>query len=436
MSAITLREDALLVIRRLRDAGHVALLAGGCVRDELMGLEPKDFDVATDAVPDRVREVFGRHLTQAVGAAFGVMLVRQNRSQIEVATFRADGSYSDGRRPDGVRFTNAKEDAERRDFTINGLFRDPFARDDDPDDDGVIDHVGGRRDLKAKVLRCIGDPERRFGEDYLRLLRAVRFAARFDLTIHPATWRSLCDNAFRITGIAAERVGDELRRMLVVPSRGQAWELLWQSGLIGPIFRDMPIPNDAPNRSRPFTRAMAEVSDDVPFASAIAATLLDLAHQAGVPTTEAVRPEAAQSLADAGRRSLRLSNAETDAVRAALSLWPVLEPATHGSVAGLATTRRFLGSPHVESALPLLRTLARDRNLGEAAVTTLDELGQVRDRLPDILPAPLISGDDLLTAGWQPGPHIARALTAAYDAQLEGRITTRDEALAVANSVG
>ncbi len=335
MTPPALRDDALTVIRRLRDAGHVALLAGGCVRDELLGLVPKDYDVATDAVPERVREVFGHRLTQPVGAAFGVILVRQNRSQMEVATFRVDGSYSDGRRPDGVRFTNAKEDAERRDFTINGLFRDPFAREDDPDDDGIIDHVGGRRDLRAGILRCIGDPLRRFGEDYLRLLRAVRFAARFNLNIEPQTWHALCDNAFRITGVAAERVGDEVRRMLVAPTRGRAWTLLWDAGLMGPIFRDLPIPAEAPSRSRPFTHALAGERDEVPLASAFAVTLLDLAHQAGVPTAEAVRPESAAKLADAARRSLRLSNHETDAVRAALSLWPVVEPATAGDRPGL-----------------------------------------------------------------------------------------------------
>src|SRR5687768_567649 len=162
------REDALAVVRRLRDAGHVAYFAGGCVRDLLLGLEPKDYDVATDAPPERVRSLFNR--TQAVGAAFGVILVRQRDSQVEVATFRSDGRYDDGRRPTGVRFTTAEEDARRRDFTINGLFLDPL------DGDKVIDFVGGQEDLKAGRLRAIGDPDARFAEDHLRLLRAVRFA--------------------------------------------------------------------------------------------------------------------------------------------------------------------------------------------------------------------------------------------------------------------
>src|SRR3954471_7154893 len=170
------RDDALAVVRRLREAGHVAYFAGGCVRDELLGLHPTDYDVATDAPPPRVRELFQN--TQAVGAAFGVILVHHRRSVIEVATFRADLEYRDGRRPEGVRFTTAEEDAKRRDFTINGLFLDPV-------ENKIIDYVGGQEDLKAKRLRAIGDPNERFAEDHLRLLRAIRFAARFNLTIEP-----------------------------------------------------------------------------------------------------------------------------------------------------------------------------------------------------------------------------------------------------------
>src|SRR5688572_18826647 len=168
------REDALAVVRRLRDAGHVAYFAGGCVRDQLLGLEPKDYDVATDAPPDRVRQLFSN--TQAVGAAFGVILVRHRKSQTEVATFRTDLKYVDGRRPEGVVFTTAEEDARRRDFTINGMFYDPV-------EDKVIDYVEGQADLQNRVLRAIGDPEHRIDEDRLRMLRAVRFAARFGLTI-------------------------------------------------------------------------------------------------------------------------------------------------------------------------------------------------------------------------------------------------------------
>src|SRR3954449_7011506 len=176
------REDAIAIVRRLREAGHVAYFAGGCVRDELLGIEPTDYDVATDAPPTRVRELFSN--TQAVGAAFGVILVRHRKSVIEVATFRTDLAYRDGRRPEGVQFTTAEEDAKRRDFTINGLFLDPI-------ENRVIDHVGGQEDLKKEIIRAIGDPNHRFEEDHLRLLRAIRFAARFQFEIEQETSAAL-----------------------------------------------------------------------------------------------------------------------------------------------------------------------------------------------------------------------------------------------------
>src|SRR5947209_8570545 len=207
-----LREDALAVVRRLREAGHVAYFAGGCVRDLLLGKEPKDYDVATDAPPQRVRALFSN--TQAVGAAFGVILVRHRRSQVEVATFRSDGTYLDGRRPEAVRFTTAAEDAQRRDFTINGLFLDPVA-------DQVIDFVGGREDLKAGVIRAIGEPSARFGEDHLRMLRALRFAARFGFQIEPRTQDAIRRHAPQLVRISPERIAEELR--FTLPGRNGAW---------------------------------------------------------------------------------------------------------------------------------------------------------------------------------------------------------------------
>jgi poly(A) polymerase len=423
------RTDALAVIRRLRDAGHEALLAGGCVRDELLGIEPTDYDIATDAVPERVVEVFGRRNTQAVGEAFGVILVRHGKSQIEVATFRADGDYRDGRRPDSVRFTNAAEDAARRDFTINGLFRDPFAHEVDPSDNGIIDHVGGQRDLAARVLRCIGEPRRRFGEDYLRLLRAVRFAARFGFAIHDATWVALKDNAHRIASVAAERVGDELRRMLVPATRGEAWRLLWESGLIGPVFRDLPVPPDAPQRHRPFTRAAAEEPGELPFASVVAVTLLDLATMANVPTDQTLQPSAAKQLATAARRSLKLSNHETEAVREALSLWPLVGPATEGMRPGLSLTRRFLASPYASVAMPVLRALRQDHDLGQASAAVVAELNVTRREHSSAAPDPWVTGDDLKAAGFVPNPKFKEALRVAYDAQLDGSAADAAEAL-------
>ncbi|HSI32522.1 MAG: CCA tRNA nucleotidyltransferase, partial [Phycisphaerae bacterium] len=310
------REDAVAVLLRLRQAGHVAYFAGGCVRDLLMGRTPKDWDVATDAPPKRVRALFTN--TQAVGAAFGVILVRHGPSTVEVATFRTEGTYTDGRRPDSVRFTTAAEDAQRRDFTINGLFLDPeegsemtsqdsdhplpdptrlghfsdrvprpaedeptggespcplFASGDPtvapdlqseirnpksaiPQDSAlntqhspllhptphgtVIDYVGGVADLRANLLRAIGDPRARFAEDHLRLLRAVRFAARFGLSIDPATAAAIRDNAMKLRGISPERIAEELRLMLTPPIRAAAWPALWEFALIDVVMRFVP----------------------------------------------------------------------------------------------------------------------------------------------------------------------------------------------------
>src|SRR5687768_5426761 len=233
------REDALAVVRRLRDAGHVAYFAGGCVRDMLLGLEPKDYDVATDAPPDRVREIFKS--TQAVGAAFGVILVRQRNSVIEVATFRTDLKYTDGRRPEGVVFTTAEEDAKRRDFTINGMFFDPI-------EEKVIDYVGGQEDLQNKLLRAIGEPNHRFEEDHLRLLRAVRFAARFGLTIEPVTTQAMARHAQHLVRISPERIAEELRFMLTAPTRVRALEMISEFGFDDVIFRFAKQPADVPHR--------------------------------------------------------------------------------------------------------------------------------------------------------------------------------------------
>ncbi|MEX0586183.1 MAG: CCA tRNA nucleotidyltransferase, partial [Pirellulales bacterium] len=203
------RDFALEIVRRLRDAGHEALWAGGCVRDQLLGLAPKDYDVATNATPDQIREVFGRRRTLPIGAAFGVITVLGPRSagQIEVATFRTDATYSDGRHPDSVTFTNAEHDAQRRDFTINGLFFDPVANE-------VVDYIGGQQDLETRILRAIGDPRLRLREDKLRMLRAVRFAASFGFQIEPATLQAIQEMAPEVTTVSAERIGMEIRRML------------------------------------------------------------------------------------------------------------------------------------------------------------------------------------------------------------------------------
>ena len=227
----TPREFALLVVKRLREAGYEALWAGGCVRDQLLGLQPKDYDVATSATPDQVRHVFGRRKTLAIGAAFGVITVMGPRQagQIEVATFRQDAEYSDGRHPDSVTFSSPEEDAKRRDFTINGLFCDPLK-------DRVIDYVGGERDLRAGCVRAIGDPQKRFHEDKLRLLRAVRFTATFNFHLDPETFDAIQENAGRIVLVSSERIAAEMRKILQIPSRRLGCELLLKTTLLSYIL--------------------------------------------------------------------------------------------------------------------------------------------------------------------------------------------------------
>ena len=418
------RADALAVVRRLRDGGHVAYFAGGCVRDELLGLTPKDYDVATDAVPERVRAVFGERRTRAVGAAFGVILVRSGGSQIEVATFREDAGYSDGRRPDSVRFTNAEADARRRDFTVNGLFRDPLAV--DRGDDGVIDFVGGRRDLRDRVLRCIGRPMERFGEDYLRLLRAVRFAARFGLAVHGDTLDAMRELAPRLAAITPERVGEELRRMLVPPTRGAAWRLLWETNLIGVIFRTLP-GQPRPDLHRPFTRHVAGIERDVSVGLAVAATACDLLLHAGMPVRDLFDPRTIDEATRAVRRALRLSNGESEAVAAAMSLDVLLgddDPT-------VPVLKRFLAHDGSDDARAILAAAASaDSSLRPRADWLERQFASFET--PAIAPDPLVTGADLIAAGLPPGPAFRRALDAAYDAQLAGTATTRESALSVA----
>src|SRR5678816_3290558 len=225
-----MEQTARSIVRRLREAGHVAYYAGGSVRDLLRGKAPKDIDVATDARPETIQKMFSR--TYAVGAHFGVIVVLEHGFQFEVATFRSDGVYLDGRRPTEVHFATAKEDAARRDFTINGMFFDPEANE-------VVDFVNGRADLEARLIRAIGDPEQRFAEDRLRLLRAVRFATVLDFEIEPSTWEAVVRQAASINEISAERIREELVRIFTSPHRVRGWDLLDASGLMRSILPEM-----------------------------------------------------------------------------------------------------------------------------------------------------------------------------------------------------
>lgn len=417
------RDDALVVLRRLRDNGHVAYFAGGCVRDLLLGHEPADWDVATDAVPDRVRELFPR--SQSVGAAFGVILVREGPSVIEVATFRADADYSDGRRPDSVRFTSADQDAQRRDFTINGLFYDPI-------DEQVIDFVGGRDDVQSRILRAIGDPEVRFAEDYLRMLRAVRFAARFGLTIEPSTRASIVANAHKLPRISPERIADELRRMLVPPTRGVAWRLLAELRLLSQVFRHLPDPpvDGAFDAGRSL---VLRLPDDraVSFGLVLAAGVLEIAlHRRQTDDLRAiVEPRALARIDSALRRMLRYSNDESETMKGTLDFGMLLQDVRPT----VAMLKRFLArrtSGDARVLLGVLRSRGPHAERIDWLLAQLEELSQ-----EEVAPPPLITGDDLIAEGWRPGRLFKRVLDEVYDAQLESRISTRDDAMNMARQL-
>ena len=440
------RADALAVLRRLREAGHVAYFAGGCVRDLLLGREPKDWDVATDAPPPRVRELFTH--TQAVGAAFGVILVRHRRSQVEVATFRSDGRYVDGRRPEGVTFTTAEEDAERRDFTINGLFLDPLDIVDAAADGSgvyvattsavgsagrVIDFVGGQADLTARLVRAIGQPDRRFEEDHLRLLRAVRFAARLGFAIEPATAAAIRAHAPALARISPERIADELRTMLPPPTRTEAWRQLNELRLTSVLFRFVDVPPGDLDGARPGDTFFSKLApgEPVPFPLALAAAAVQwvwCATPAGFDVRRCFEKGTVTRLVGGFRRALRLGKDECEAIDGVLQ---GLHPLTADAPPGVAALKRFLARPTADLSRKLLAAMAAGGELDATRAADV-EAKLTELKRTDYAPPPLVTGDDLTAAGLRPGPAFKRMLEAAYDAQLEGRATTREEAMAVA----
>lgn len=389
------RDVARWVAERLVASGHRALFAGGCVRDRLLRLEPADYDVATDATPEQIRAVFPTAI--GVGESFGVMLVRKGGRSVEVATFRIDGPYSDGRRPVGVQFATDKDDALRRDFTINGLFEDPATGE-------IIDYVGGQADLRAKTLRAIGDARERFSEDRLRTLRAVRFAARFGLSIEPSTHEAIRAFAQDLRAVSRERIGHEVRRMLAHPTRAAAADLCESLGLAAVMFNEPPCAwNSATLRGLP-------AHTEVP--TALVAWMLGR-------TAAACQADGARVVA--WRKALLLSNDETDFMTATLSLQAQVRARWHGGDA--AVRKRLAAQPAFEAVLQL--TAATDQALEAQLRQDTAILAQT-----GINPAPFICGDDLVAAGLAPGPRFKHLLDRLYDRQLRGEVTSRGQALA------
>jgi poly(A) polymerase len=420
------RTAAVEIVRTLRREGHVAYFAGGCVRDELLGLDPADYDIATDAVPDRLRELFPR--ANEVGAAFGVMLVRRHEETVEVATFREESGYSDKRRPDEVRFADAERDARRRDFTINALFLDPLTREPAPEGlasvaGAVIDLVGGLADLRNGVVRAVGDPEVRLSEDHLRALRAARFAARFGFHIDGATADAIRRHAGELAGVSRERIGEELRRMLAPATRAEAVRHIEALGL------DAPALDDGPVGHTPTERCIDRLPVGAGFGLALAAWALDRLHSAlGAPApAERIRREAG-AIATRWRAALCMSNLERDEMAGALETLARLE--LDWPAAGEAARKRLAASHWFGQALDLLG--ARDE---QRAAAVEAEVRELQARHGGVAPVPLLAGDALVALGFPPGPRIGVVLDRVYDAQLEGRVTTESEALALARSL-
>ena len=418
----------LAVLRTLRENGHEAYLVGGCVRDLLLGRAPKDWDVATDALPDRIEALFPK--TVAVGKAFGIIaVVCDDGSMVEVATYRADSPYADGRHPGSVAFTNAHEDARRRDFTVNALFLDPATGE-------IRDFVGGRADLDARVIRAIGDPETRFAEDHLRLLRAVRFAAVLGFAIEPATFAAIQKLAPNIHRISAERIRDELFRLLTeAPRAGAALQLLRDAGLLKEILPEIEalVGVEQPPEFHPEGDVFTHVKlmlDAMPPHPSLRLALAVLLHDVGKPPTAnfATLPDGTQrwrfenhapvgaEMARAILERLRAPNALVDDVGAIVAGHMRIADADKMRPPKL---RRLIGAPTFDDELELHRLDC----LSSHAILDVYEFlkaKQAEFAAEPVLPPPLVTGRDLIALGHAPGPQFAQLLRDAYDRQLEG----------------
>ena len=401
------RELAIQIVRRLRAAQYEAYWAGGSVRDQLLGARPKDYDIATSARPDQVRKLFGRRQTLAMGAAFGVIGVLGDgvlggREPIEVATFRTDGPYADGRHPESVIYSDARHDANRRDFTVNGLFYDPI-------EDRVIDYVQGQKDIDRKIIRAIGDPCARFGEDKLRMLRAVRFATTLAFDIEPRTLSAIGEMADEIRQVSAERIGMELCKLLVHPRRSLGLRLLAEVGLISPLLPELAHHAKAWDDTWQQTLDYLDRLETDSPAIVMAALWLSL----DVPNRVRAIGRRFRYPNKWSERAVWLIESLPRVAQAGRSRWPPLQRLLVHDGAGDLTTlaRAVLGDDH-----PGLKHC-------------LERLRWAPERLN---PEPIISGDDLIAHGIRPGPHFAKLLSAIRDAQLEDRIQDRGQALALA----
>jgi len=450
-----LKDFAISIVSILREHGHKAYLVGGCVRDLLLGREPADYDVTTDATPEDVMRIFPD--TYAVGVQFGVVLVPQptprwdaaglpepplldatgylspNGHVVEVATFRSDIGYSDGRHPDQVRFSkDPREDVERRDFTINGLLLDPVTND-------VLDYVGGRKDLEAGIIRTIGDPEQRFAEDKLRMLRAVRFAARFGYAIEPTTFQAIQKLASQIHSVSQERVRNELSRMLIEGHARQAFLLLNETSLLHEVLPEIEAMKgvEQPPQFHPegdvFVHTLL-LLDKLPHPCPLTLAWGALLHDVGKPATFRIAPDRIRfdghvdvgvKIAEGICRRLRFSNDDTDQILALVDNHMRFGQATRMNE---STFKKFVRMPRFDEHLELHRL---DCLASFGGLTSYNFTRDKRASIPPEImrPAPLITGDDLIAAGYPPGPEFKKILSAVEEGQLEGRLRSREDAM-------
>jgi poly(A) polymerase len=448
-----LKDHAISIVRTLREDGHQAYLVGGCVRDMVLGRDPADYDVTTDATPDQVMRMFPE--TYAVGAQFGVVLVPPGSSDarelrpavdatsvptdhskadvVEVATFRSDIGYSDGRHPDRVQFsTDPREDVERRDFTINGLLLDPIKGE-------ILDFVGGRQDLKAGIIRTIGSPEQRFEEDKLRMLRAVRFAARFEYTIDPVTFAAMQKLAGNIHQVSRERVRDELSKMLIEGHARRALLLLDESGLLQQVLPEISAMKgvEQPPQFHPegdvFVHTLL-LLEKLPRPSPMTLAWGALLHDVGKPATFRVADrirfdghvEVGVKMAEQICKRFRFSNHETEQILAL-----VKNHMRFGDVQRMkeSTLKKFMRLPRFEEHLELHRL---DCQSSHGDLTSYEFTREKLVSTPEasMRPAPLVTGNDLINAGYLPGPRFKEILAAVEDSQLEGQLQNKEQALA------
>lgn len=423
------REAALQICTTLRRAGHRALLAGGCVRDMLLGAEPKDYDVATSATPDETARLFSRVIS--VGAQFGVQIVVLPEGRFEVTTFRSDGPYLDGRHPSSVNFDDERADAQRRDFTINAMFMDPESWQ-------VVDYVGGQGDLRNRIVRTVGEPEARFQEDYLRLIRAVRFAGRLGFEIEPRTFSAIASMAHLISKTSVERVRDELIKILTEGGGRRAFELMDQTGLLKQVLPEMDEMKgvDQPPEFHPegdvFTHTLMLI-DHLEGASP-ALALGTLLHDVGKPRTKTVsdrirfnnHEKLGAEMAREICNRLRLSGDDTERVTWLVEQHMRLSHAPHMRESKL---KRFIREPGFHELLELCRI---DSLCSHGDLSVIHWLESYIASLPEesVRPTPLLTGDDLIEMGYKPGPLFGEILSAVEDEQLEGRLSIPSDARA------